>query len=73
MDPVIETIIPDLKNRLFRILIHYGYHNTQTSVFKMLAKLGSKTRVNNEDKEFKTKNYPEDGLKIDLEDKNSGR
>jgi hypothetical protein len=37
--------------------------------FKLLGKLGAKSRLYYEDKEFKSKNYPEDGLKIDLEDK----
>lgn len=41
--------------------------------FKLLGKLGSKSRLYYEDKEFKSRNYPEDGLKIDLEDRFSGQ
>eukprot|EP00347_Sterkiella_histriomuscorum_P010775 403374964 len=68
LDPVIDSIIPELNSLLYKILYLFPNYS-----FKLLGKFGAKSRMYNEDKEFKSKNYPEDGLKIDLEDKSSGK
>ena len=40
---------------------------------KLIAKLGSKSRMYDSNNKFASRNFPEDGLKITLKDKNSGQ
>lgn len=51
LDPIIENILPELNSLLYRI-----YYVMPNPTFKLLGKLGSKTRLYFEDKEFRAKN-----------------
>jgi hypothetical protein len=68
LDPIIENILPELNGLLYKI-----FCVLPNPTFKLLGKLGAKTRLYFEDKEFRAKNFPEEGLKIGLEDKTTGR
>jgi hypothetical protein len=51
LDPVITQILPDLNSMLYKILFLLPNYT-----FKLLGKLGAKSRLYYEDKEFKSKN-----------------
>lgn len=51
LDPVIDSIIPELNSLLYKILYLFPNYS-----FKLLGKFGAKSRMYNEDKEFKSKN-----------------
>jgi hypothetical protein len=68
LDPVIAPILPELNTCLYKIL-----YLLPPFSFKILGKLGHRTRVYYEDKEFRSKNYPDDGLKVVFKEKFSGK
>ena len=68
LDPVIAPVFPELNSLLYKFL--YLLPNFS---FELLGNLGAKSRLYYEEKEFKSKNYPEDGFKIDLIDKHTGK
>ncbi len=51
LDPVIDNILPELDNLLYKI-----YYVLPNPTFKLLGKLGAKTRQYFEEKEFRAKN-----------------
>jgi hypothetical protein len=51
LDPVIANILPELNSLLYKIL-----YLLPNYTFKLLGKLGGKSRLYYEDKEFKSKN-----------------
>jgi hypothetical protein len=51
LDPIIENILPELNSLLYRI-----FCVLPNPTFKLLGKLGAKTRLYSEDKEFRAKN-----------------
>ena len=51
LDPVISSILPELNSLLYKILYLLPNYS-----FKLLGKLGAKSRLYHEDKEFKSKN-----------------
>lgn len=68
LDPIIDNILPELNGLLYKI-----FCILPSQTFKLLGKLGAKSRQNFENKELRTKNFPEEGLKIELQDKSTGR
>jgi hypothetical protein len=65
-DPVIQCVLPEL-NACLKPLLTYMPNIS----LKLMGKLGSKTRQYDRNNEFKPRNYSEDGLKIQLQDKHS--
>lgn len=68
LDPIIEIILPELNGLLYKLFVIFP-----SPVFKLLGKLGAKTRQYFDEKDFRAKNFPEEGLKIELQDKSTGR
>lgn len=68
LSPVLAPILPELN-----VLLYKFVHILPNVSVKLLGKLGAKSRPYNEDKEFRFKNFPEDGLKLELEEKCSGQ
>lgn len=67
LSPVLAPILPELN-----VLLYKFVHILPNVSVKLLGKIGAKSRPYNEDKEFRFKNYPEDGLKLELVERTSG-
>jgi hypothetical protein len=68
LDPVINQVLPELNQALGHNMYHLPQHAQ-----RLMAKLGAKTRMYNEDYKISTRNYAEDGLNFKLKDKHSGQ
>ena len=68
MDPAVSHVLPELTGMLYKIL-----YQLPNFPFKLLGKLGAKSRPYWQDPEVSTRRYSEGGLKIRLKDKHSGR
>jgi len=68
LDPAISHVLPELTGMLYKILYYLP-----NFPFKLLGKLGAKSRPYWQDQEVNSRRYPEGGLKISLKDRHSGR
>lgn len=66
LNPVLKTVMPELNKALINNITIFP-----SPSFKLMGKLGAKTRRYNYYNKNKPRNYSEDGLKICLKDKNS--
>ena len=68
LDPAISHVLPELTGMLYKIL-----YQLPNFPFKLLGKLGARSRPYWQDQEVSSRRYPEGGLKISLKDKHSRR
>ena len=66
LDPILSRILPELNQSIQGTILPFMPHS-----MKLIGKLGAKSRLYEANNKFNSRNFPEDGLKITLKDKNS--